>query len=324
MRHKKALFAFASIIAFSPLLTACISSHELPPQENISQQAKDEIAFDKARGPAPLDLKKFRERDLSIQYQVGDKRLARLGVKMEDSEIDGVKVRIFTPKNVKDDKAIFIDMHGGGFMTDAGSITENVHIAAQTGWKVVSVLYTMSPEVKFPVARDETIKVYNYLRKENPNRKIGLYGTSAGAILGAEVIAALKNDNQKLPDAFGFFSGSADYSKFGDSFLLFGSKLHIDIVKMNYLGGQDEKNVLISPQLGNLSGWPPTLCISSTRDILLSATADFCRKLDEDGSQQKFIVFEGMPHAFWNYIESPETEEAFKTMTNFFNKELGQ
>lgn len=50
-----------------------------------------------------------------------------------------------------------------------------------------------------------------------------------------------------------------------------------------YLGDRDPKDPLVSPIYSDLAGWPPTLCVSGTRDLLLSGTVNFHRALLKEG-----------------------------------------
>ena len=112
---------------------------------------------------------------------------------------------------------VLINLHGGGFNADWGSEIESIPIANLTQTKVVSVLYSLAPEHPFPTAVNETVAVYKDLLKTYKPQNIGMYGTSAGAILTAEVAARLRQLGLPLPAALGIFSGSGDFSKSGDS-----------------------------------------------------------------------------------------------------------
>ena len=69
---------------------------------------------------------------------------------------------------------------------------------------------------------------------------------------------------------------------------------------------------------------PPTLFITSGRDILLSGTTILHRAFLRDGVDARLVVFEALPHAFWNNPELPESKEADGIMAKFFDKELGR
>ncbi len=75
---------------------------------------------------------------------------------------------------------------------------------------------------------------------------------------------------------------------------------------------------VLSPIYGNLSGFPPTLLVTSTRDLALSGTSIFGRALVEQGVDARLVVFDGLPHAFWAYMPGvPETDQANALMARF-------
>jgi len=233
-----------------------------------------------------------------------------------------VPVRIFSPPGKAKGGAVLMNLHGGGFVTDAGSITENVAIAALTGYRVVAVRYRLAPEHPFPAALDDALAVYRALLKQAPGGRIGVYGTSAGAILSAELVARLRAAHLPQPAALGFFSGTADFGATGDSVSLFANPAALAAVTSAYLGGTDPATPGLSPARGDLKGWPATLCVASTRDFLLSATAGFCRKLDAAGVDARLVVFDGLPHASWLYTAAPGSDGARAAMARFLSARL--
>lgn len=314
----KRLVIAAVLTAVAP---AAAQQVKAPWPGTLSPEAKAGLATDAARPPAPSDMAGRRARSEAIQQEIGKRQLARYHVTMREEMIAGVPVRRFAAPGARDD-AILLNLHGGGFNIDSGSITENVPIAALTGYRVVAVRYRLSPENRFPAAVDDALAVYRALLAEKRGRRIALYGTSAGAILSAELVARLRREHLPLPAALGFFSGTADLSDDGDSMALFLAPGVMKILGHLYLGDRDLSDPLVSPQKGNLTGWPPTLCLSSTRDYLLSGTAAFCRALDTAGGDARLIVFDGLPHAFWTYIEAPESDAAFAAQARFLRRHL--
>lgn len=293
-----------------------------PYPDTLSQAARDGLAENEARAAPATDLASRRARADSIQQEIGRRQLARYGVTVADATIAGVPVRVFTPRGGAKAGAVLFNLHGGGFVVDSGSMSENVPIAALTGRRVVAVRYRLSPEHRFPAALEDALVVYRALVKQT--RRVALYGTSAGAILSAELVARLKVERQPLPVALGFFSGSANLSELGDTATLFlGPPAASRAVAALYAGTLPLDDLALSPGRGDLSGWPPTLCISSTRDFLLSGTAELCRRLEAAGSDARLLVYDGLPHAFWSYIEAPESDAAFAAMARFLTRRLG-
>ena len=93
---------------------------------------------------------------------------------------------------------------------------------------------------------------------------------------------------------------------------------------LGYIGSTDPKDPVLSPIYADAHGFPPTLFITSGRDLLLSGTSLLHRSFLRQGVDARLIVFEALPHAFWNDVSLPESKEAYGYMADFFSKELGR
>jgi monoterpene epsilon-lactone hydrolase len=251
-----------------------------------------------------------------------------------EDKMAGVPVRIVTPDGLPDankDK-VLLNLHGGGFNSDSGSYTESIPIASYTKIKVVAVLYRLAPESPFPAAVDDSVAVYKELLKTYKPDHIVIYGTSAGAILTAEVAAKLKQLGLPLPAALGIFSGMGDFARAGDSIAMYalrGLSGHLDPPEPGahdpfYVGSTDPKDPVLSPIYSDLHGLPPTLFVTSGRDLLLSGTVNLHRAYLNAGVDARLVVFDALPHAFWYSPLLPEAIEANHIMADFFVKELAK
>jgi monoterpene epsilon-lactone hydrolase len=256
-------------------------------------------------------------------------------VNIEETTTGGVRTDIITPLETPEANhdRVLINLHGGGFNSDSGSLIEGDPIANLAKTKVVSVYYRLAPENPFPAAVDDVVAVYKELLKGHKPHDIGIFGTSAGAILTAEVTVKLKQLGVPLPGAIGVFSGMADFSRPGDSLQLFtlsGFPGHLEPTDPNrvhdsqYLGKTNPRDPVLSPLFADLHGMPPSLLVTSTRDILLSGTTIYHRALLRAGNDSQLVVFEALPHAFWYHFELPETKEALELMARFFDEHLGR
>jgi acetyl esterase/lipase len=254
--------------------------------------------------------------------------------KLVEDKIAGVPVRIVMPEGMPEankDK-VLLNLHGGGFNSDSGSYTESIPIAGFTKIKVVAVRYRLAPEHPFPAAVDDSVAVYKELLKSYKPEHIVIYGTSAGAILTGEVAAKLKQLGLPLPAALGIFSGMGDFARDGDSISLFalrGLAGHLDPPGSGphdpyYVAGTDPKDPILSPIYSDLHGLPPTLFVTSGRDLLLSGTVNLHRAYLEAGVDARLVVFDALPHAFWYSPKLPEGVEANHMMAEFFVKHLGR
>lgn len=307
----------------------------VPVPDTVSLEAQKSLAKPIVDPPTNETLAQKRVRTDAYAQSDAEAYRAKYPVTIESSSIAGVPVRIITPVDLiahgKDDR-VLINLHGGGFTTDSGSLTESIPIASLTGTKVVAVLYRLAPEHPFPAAVEDAVAVYKELLKTYKPEDIAIYGASAGAILTAETAAKLKQLGLPLPAALGIFTGSGDFSKTGDSQAMYsvtglGGGLHPPSKEKGwipaYIGTTDPKDPILSPIYSNLHGMPPTLFLTSTRDMLLSATTILHRAFLRSGVDAQLIVFEGLNHGFWYDANLPEAIEADEMAAKFFNEHLG-
>jgi epsilon-lactone hydrolase len=306
----------------------------IPMPTTISPEAQKWLESLTKEKYAPESLAERRAR--TDKWRAEDSAEARklFPVKVEEKTIGGVRTDIITPLETPQAhrECVLINLHGGGFNSDSGSLIEGVPIANLAKMQVVSVYYRLAPENPFPAAVDDVVAVYKELLKNHKSKNIGIFGTSAGGILTAEVAVKLKQLHLPLPAALGLFSMLADYSRPGDSQNLFalnglpGNFSPLDPNKrigQEYAPNTDSKDPVLSPIFADLHGMPPCLLVTSTRDILLSNTSIFHRALLRAGNDAQLVVYEALPHAFWYHFQLPETREALELMAKFFDEKVG-
>lgn len=306
----------------------------VPVPSTISAEAQSLLSKIKPAPQSHQTLQEHRADTDKWQTEMGEKSLKLYPAKLATDTIAGVPVRIVTPLTNAPDKAsrLLINLHGGGFRVDAGSLSETIPIANLTDTKVISVLYRLTPENKFPAAIDDVVAVYKELLKTHKPADMGMYGTSAGAFLTAEVAAELRKLDLPLPAALGIFAGGGDCSQACDSEALFdleGLTESIDASDLNtldleYIGSTNPKDPVLSPIYSDLRNFPATLFVTSTRDMELSGTAILHRAFLRAGVDAQLVVFEALPHAFWHNPDLPESKEADQLMATFFDHHLAK
>lgn len=305
----------------------------VPVPTDISPQAQALLARRQSGRERPMTLAQQRHGTDAWQAGAGKISLQLYPAHVTGGTIAGIPVRIVTPVHTPPDHRdyVLMNVHGGGFVVDSGSLVETIPMANLTQTKVVAVLYPLAPEHRFPAALDAAVAVYKELLKTYPPKHIVIYGTSAGAVLTGEIAVDLKHLQLPQPAALGIFSGAGDLSRPGDSQFLFGlDGLSGYLAPPNpdgkllggYVGKTDPRDPILSPVFANLSGLPPTLFISSTRDMLLSGTTILDRAFLNAGDPAQLIVFEALPHAFWINPRLPEAKEADRDMANFISNHL--
>ena len=129
----------------------------------------------------------------------------KLGVIMEPTVIDGVKAFILTPKVIapENQNRLLVNVHGGGYVYNPGEAgaMESVSMAAYGGIKIVSVDYRMPPDHPYPAGLDDCIIVWRATVEMNDPKKLGLFGSSAGAGMALAMILRAKDEGLPLPAA---------------------------------------------------------------------------------------------------------------------------
>ena len=134
-----------------------------------------------------------------------------------------------------------------------------------------------------------------------------------------------------VPGALYLGTPGADMSKTGDSYymndgvdrLLVTYDGLVEAAVRLYANGRDLKDPLVSPLYGDFHGFPPTLLVTGTRDLLLSATARAHIKLRQAGVVADILVYEGMSHGDYGVeAASPESLHAYAELNAFLLQHL--
>jgi monoterpene epsilon-lactone hydrolase len=307
----------------------------VPMPKTISPEAQAWLISLTAKKSGPKTLAERRIATDAWRKQDSAEAKKFYPVHVDETATAGVRTDIITPLDIpaENRNRVLINLHGGGFVSDSGSLIEGIPIANLTKTKIVSVYYRLAPEYPFPAAVDDVVAVYKELLKTYTPHSIGIFGTSAGAILTAEVAVRFQQLGLPQPAALGMFSVLGDYTRVSDSRALFtldgfpGELVVPDPSQPppdDYVGKTDRRNPVLSPVFADLHGIAPTLLVTSTRDLLLSDTSTLHRALLGAGVNAQLVVFEALPHAFWYHFQLPETKEALNIMANFFDTKVGR
>jgi acetyl esterase/lipase len=322
-------------VTFAPDGTAHIVDLTVPIPTTLSPEARQMLRELAAAGDPThgltSGLAEIRAAAGAQQKKVTEQLLRMYAVRVEKKTIAGVPVALITPvKEAAQAKGrLLINVHGGAFFLGQGSIEEAVPIAALTGIPVLAIDYRLAPEHPFPAAVNDTIAVYREVLKNFDPRHVALYGSSAGAVLTAQASVRARQLGLPLPAALGFFSGTTDFARPGDTEALFsigGFQALVTPVAMQahaYLANNSLTDPVMSPAYADLKGFPPTLLMTGTRDFFLSGTSNFHRALLRAGVPAELVVFDAMPHVHWGNPALPESTEALHIQAQFLATHVG-
>ncbi len=318
-----------------PLLS--VPAKEIPVPSSVSPELQKRLTIPvPPLRPTPKTTegwKKWQAEADSPWEKVARAVAEQLGAKVEPTKVAGVKCYLVTPKVVTSDEDLIIHVHRGAYVFNGGMAAtgEAILLADACKMRVLSVDYRMPPDHPFPAAPDDVLAVWKAVLKEHDSAKVVMGGTSAGGGLIMTTMLRCKAEKLAMPAALFLGTPFADLSKTGDS-LYVNAEIdqavgryegRIEACLKLYAAGRDLKDPLLSPVYGDFSGWPPTILITGTRDLLLSATIRTHRKLRAAGVEAELNVYEGLSHA--DYVASfpaPESRDALAEVAAFYRRHL--
>jgi acetyl esterase/lipase len=213
------------------------------------------------------------------------------------------------------------------------SLIKSVPAADVTGYRVISVDYTVAPAAKWQQVTDEVVAVVQALAQErHALGDIALFGDSAGGGLAPGVVLKMRDQKLGMPAALVVWSPWSDITETGDTYATLKhaepTYLYDTILKpaaAAYADPKDQKHPYVSPVYGDYSqGFPPMLIQGGTKEIFLSNFVRQYQALDKAGQTVKLDLYEGMPHVFQGQLSgAPESRLALQKMRMFLRTYLG-
>ena len=262
---------------------------------------------------------------------------AQVGVTVKATTVGGVKAFLVEPSEVAswNRRRLLVHLHGGAYVFGSGEAgTREAIVAASYGRiPVLSVDYRMPQEHPFPAALDDAVAVWKAVLQSRDPARMALFGTSAGGGLTMATVIRLGELGLPLPGVLFMGTPWTDLSKTGDTYFTNEGVDNqvdsydggIESAAKLYAAGRALTEPLISPVYGEVSGFPPTILISGTRDLLLSCTVRAHRALRRAGVEAELHVFEGQSHAqYGTTFPSPESREALNEVARFFDRHMSR
>lgn len=277
----------------------------------------------------------FRKQVDELARQGAESLLQRYPVNIKAMRIGDVPVEEFTPPDAVDASRVLINLHGGGFCSNAahGGRVESIPVAHLGKFRVIAIDYRQAPEHKFPSATEDVAAVYAELLKSYRPQQIGIYGGSAGGIIASQAIAWFIRNGTPVPGAIGILSAGTGGFGDGDYFSAIGSGLFPPVGVIGSLAGADvgyfsqtkSDDPMFNPNLASLeirAKFPPTILATATRGFDFSPALATHRALVQAGVDAHLHVFDGLGHVFYANAATPEALDLYDTLFSFFRKYL--
>lgn len=253
-----------------------------------------------------------------------------------------VKLNIMRPKAAKGQLPVLIFIHGGGWLLGDYPTHKRMvrDLTLGTGYAVVFVNYSRTPEAVYPVAINEVYAATKWVAAHGntinvDGKRIGVVGNSAGGNMAA-VLALLSKERKgpeiktevlMWPTVTRDFTANS-YQQFSkDRFLTTEVVRWTDDFYVPDPAQRDDIHVApLKATLAQLKGLPPTLIQIADNDVLMDEGEAYGRKLLEAGVRATTVRYNGVIHDFGllnGLSEIPQTKDLFIQAAAHLKKYLG-
>ncbi len=280
--------------------------------------------------PASADLETFRAQVRAGFEPWVEQALAAFDGDIDDIDIDGIGCKQVTPAGWSSEARGCVQYaYGGGFV--CGSPYEDLVIAAPlaaaSGMRFVLVDYRLSPEHPYPAPQRDMQRVYPALLETYGAARLALAGESAGGNQALALLQHIRDRGLARPRCAVLLSPWCDLANRGDSHQGNNgrdptlSQAWVELAAKLHAGGHALDDAGISPLYGDLSGLPPLLLTSGSRDLLLSQALRLAQRLRLAGVDCDLRVWEGMWHVF-EFYPIPEARQSLDEIAAYLRRYL--
>jgi acetyl esterase/lipase len=254
-------------------------------------------------------------------------------------DIDGLPAEwVLAPGADSTRRTLYI--HGGAFIVGSPRSHRPLtsRIAQMTGGAVLAIDYRLMPEHRRMHGIDDCRKAYRWLLEHGPDgagpaRTVFVGGDSAGGNLTLSLIAWVRDQRLRAPDAAFVFSPATDATlgspslksnRHSDAMLgpMFGALAKVPRALLAWGGWLQTRinpsNPVVSPVQGDLRGLPPVLVQASTSEMLLDDSRRYVNKARAAGSPVRLQTWAHMVHV-WQIFnpQLPEANQALDEVGKF-------
>jgi acetyl esterase/lipase len=223
-----------------------------------------------------------------------------------------IHLRILKP--VGPIRGVYLDYHGGGWTIGSAAMDDrvNARIAAECGLAIVSVDYSMLPDVTFPEMIEECAAAADWLFEKGAAEfgasDLFIGGESAGAHLAAWSILRMRDSRRDFERLKGIvlFYGPYDLGCTPSvraaprgTLVLHGPAMTGGIASLLPGCSEDQRrDPAYSPLYADLRGLPPALLFCGELDPLIDDSRLMAERWQSASGNARLVVVPEAPHAF--------------------------
>jgi len=238
---------------------------------------------------------------------------------VEEEPVDGFKVYSFGRPDYEN---IVLYLHGGAWVFEffPNHVTLCDLIAEKTNAKLYAPLYPLAPKYSYQDTMKMVVDLYDRLCEQN--KPIFIMGDSAGGHLTLCLVKLIRETGRRMPDRVVALSPCVDMTFSNPEAKKTEAVDPLDAVygckecgKM-WLKGIDPKDPAVSPLYADVTGFPKTMILSASNDILTPDILKYYDKLVDAGVDATLVHGEGLFHVFPS-MPIPEREQFLEILEDF-------
>jgi acetyl esterase/lipase len=283
----------------------------------VLEPAAQEFADATADPPYLFDLGPEKGREAVDEVQSGE--IAKPEVDVDDTIVPGgpsgeVSVRILRPPGAAGPLPVIVYIHGAGWVFGNSHTHDRLirELAVGAGAAVVFPNYSLSPEVRYPIAIEESYAVLEWVAENGGEKgldpsRIAVAGDSVGGNMAAALtLMAKQRSGPQLMTQVLFYPvtdasfDTPSYHQFAEGYFL--RRDGMQWFWNQYTADETERNEITASPLRasteQLSGLPKALVITGEADVLRDEGEAYARKLRAAGVDVSATRYEGIIHDF--------------------------
>lgn len=268
-----------------------------------------------------------------VRFRKRSERLANMfmpllrDVKLENSNIGGVKGDWLVPQNAPDDPVI-VFLHGGGIIFGWSNPNRRIlgNIAKFSGLRAFGVDYRLAPEHTYPAAHDDCFTVYQTLVQQG--KQVVLIGESSGGVLALATLLRAREAGLPQPPLCVLISPLIDF-RFQSTHLwnsedVFAHPRYIIGLHQHYIAGRDTRLPDFSPVVdADLHGLAPLYVLAGEHDILRGEAERLAEVAKRNDLKMELTIWPDVWHSWHLFApQLPEATRAYKMLGGVIRQHL--
>jgi len=317
-----------------------LPGHDLtPPPDDSAQRAAEDAALSPearqflkdnlpiaAQHLSGANIAEVRQQFAQLYGAEARASAKALGLKLAQVELGGVPALKVAPRDLPQAPLRVFYLFGGGYATGEpeSDLPISGALARRLDLAVAAPRYRLAPEDRHPAALVDALAAWRAFAAAADGPTF-LVGESAGGGLALALAQAAKAEGAPLPAAMALLSPWVDLTQglpsANDGFDPTLARRNLfDYARLYGGPGADLARPALSPLFGDLSGLPPMMITTGSRDILREQAHALAGAVTAAGGDADLQDWPGLWHVFEFYRALPEAAASIDRIAAFLSR----